>query len=153
MSSMSSSELREQLSAIEPDEHTYEGIGPEDVGALREFLMDEEAWLAARAVHALSRIDADSARDALVSAAESPRMEVRVAVASSAGALPARLSDTLLSRLLEDAQPAVRKFAIQSTSHRSGDSIRRRISEIAATEANERLRESAAQKARSFFRP
>lgn len=149
----SMSELRQQLSAIEPDERTYEGIGPAEVDLLRQLLDDDEAWLAARAVHALSRIDADSARDAIVSAAGSPRTEVRVAAAASAGALPASISDDVLSRLLSDSQIGVRKFAIKSISDRNNETIKRSVRDIATTDADTRLRQIAEDKARSISPP
>lgn len=139
----SMSELRQQLSAIEPDERTYEGIGPPEVDLLRTLVDDEEA----------SRIDADNARDAIVSATGSPRMEVRVAAAASAGALPPRASDEVLSRLLGDSQIGVRKFAIKSISDRNGEAIKRRIRQIATTDANTGLRQIAEEKARAVSPP
>lgn len=150
---MSISELRQQLSAIEPDESTYEGISASEVDPLRELLEEDEAWLAARAAHALSRIDSDNANDALLSATESARPEVRVAVAASAGALPPRVSDEILSRLLGDSEIGVRKFAIRSTSDRNSDAIRRRLGEIARTDADTALGQIAEEKARSVSPP
>jgi HEAT repeat protein len=149
----SMSQLRRQLSDIEPDERTYEGIGPSDVDLLTEMLDDDEGWLAARAVHALSRIDADNARQAIVAAAERPRTEVRVAAAASAASLPPQASDEVLSRLLGDSQIGVRKLAIKSTSDRNSEAIRRRIREMAATDANTGLRRMADEKARSVSPP
>lgn len=145
------SELREQLSDIEPDERTYAALGPSEVDLLLDLLDDKEDWLAARAVHALSRIDDERARQAVVSSAESPRMEVRVAAAASAGRLPARASDEILSRLLDDPQPAVRKFAIRSTSDRNSEAVRRRITEIAASDANTQLRRLAQEQEGQFL--
>jgi HEAT repeat protein len=146
-------QLREQLSDIEPDERTYEGIGPSEVDMLVDLLDDEEEWLAARAVHALSRIDSDNARQAVVSAAANPRMEVRVAAAMSADTLPARDSDEVLSRLLDDPQPAVRKLAIRSASDRNSEAVRQRIVEIASAEADTRLRQVAQERARTMAGP
>ena len=143
------SELREQLSDIEPDERTYEALGPSEVDLLLDLLDDKEDWLAARAVHALSRIDDERARQAVVLSAESPRMEVRVAAAASAGGLPAPVSDEILSRLLDDPQPAVRKFAIRSTSDRNSEAVRRRVAEIAASDANTQLQRMAQEHERS----
>jgi HEAT repeat protein len=152
--SMSISELRYQLSAIEPEESTYEGIGASEVDLLRELLEEEEeGWLAARAAHALSRIDSTDAHDALLSATESSRPEVRVAVAASAEALPPKVSDEVLSRLLDDPEIGVRKFAIQSTSDRNSDAIRRRLGEIARTDADTALGKIAEEKARSVSPP
>jgi HEAT repeat protein len=143
-------ELRQQLSDIEPEERTFAGIGPSEVDLLRRLLDDEEAWLAARAVHALSRIDADDARDAIVSAAGSPRMEVRVSAAASAPLLPPHVSDEVLSRLLGDSHVGVRKFAIKSISGRNSEAIKRRVRDMSATDADVRLRKLANEKAQSL---
>ncbi|MGH2603991.1 MAG: HEAT repeat domain-containing protein [Dehalococcoidia bacterium] len=147
---MSMPQLREQLSAIEPDESIYEGIGASEVDLLRELLDDEEPWLAARAAHALSRIDAEPAHDALLSATQSQRSEVRVAVAASAHVLPPRVSDQVLSRLLDDSELGVRKFAIKSVSDRNSDAVTRRLGELAAGEPNTALRRIAEERASSI---
>jgi HEAT repeat protein len=138
-------QLREQLSEIEPSDRTYEGIGASEVEQLLGMLDDDQEWLAARAVHALSRIDAETARQAVMTAAESPRMAVRVAAATSAGTLPAQASDQILSMLLDDPSPAVRKFAIKSTSERNSAAVRRQLVEIAEADADTRLRRLAQQ--------
>ena len=148
--SKSLSELRAQLSSIEADERMYEGIGPSDVDALTRMVDEEqEDWLAARAVHALSRIDSSEARESVAAAAESPRLEVRVAVASSATALPASDSDGILSKLLDDPQPAVRKFAVKATSPRNAQEIRARVQGMATSDDSAALRRVAARKAQS----
>jgi hypothetical protein len=46
-------------------------------------------------------------KGALVTAAASPRMAVRVAAAVSARALPSQISDEILLRLLSDSEPSV----------------------------------------------
>ena len=140
---MSISELRRRLSAIEPDESMYRGIGPGEVPMLVELLDDEEAWLAARAAHSLSRIDDERARGAVRAAAGSARPEVREAVAAAAARMPPEVSDTVLPELLSDADASVRKLAIRSTSERNSDAIRARIDEIAATDSDEALRRIA----------
>ena len=146
---MTMSELRAQLSSIEPDDTTYAGLGPDEVDMLRELLDDEEAWLAARAVHALSRIDDDRARAAVAEAARSPRMELRVAVAAAAPEMPPETSDDLLANLLTDDHGAVRKFAINAVSERNSAAVRSQVSTLAANETDARLRALADEKARS----
>ncbi len=146
--SKSPAQLREQLSAIEPTERVYEGIGADDVDALKAILAGDEDWLAARAVHALSRIESEEARQAVIAATASPRMDVRVAAAASAPDLPTEASDAVLVRLLDDPEPAVRKYAIQSSSRRNGDDVRRRISRIAGADADPRVRRTAEEQAR-----
>ena len=148
--SKSSAELRDQLSAIEADERMYEGIGPSDVDTLARMVADEEEdWLAARAVHALSRIDSSEARQSVASAAESPRMEVRVAAATSAATLPASDSDGILSKLLDDPQPAVRKFAVKATTPRNAEAVRARVRDMASSDKSAGLRRVAEKQARS----
>jgi len=143
-------ELRAQLSDIEPDEGTYKRIGASEVDALRRLLDDEEPWLAARAVHALSRINAKPARLALVEASQNARPEVRVAVAASAGSLPPKVSDEVLSKLLNDPEIGVRKFAVKSSSARNSVAIRRRVRELAASETDAAVRRIAIEKARAL---
>ena len=146
---MTMDELRAQLSSIEPDESTYAGIGAEEVGMLRELLDDDEAWLAARAVHALSRIDDPAAREALAEAAGKPRMEVRVAVAASASNMPADTADQVLAGLLADDHGAVRKFAINAVSARNSAAVRDQVAALATDEPDDRLRSLAGEKARA----
>ncbi|MGK5556839.1 HEAT repeat domain-containing protein [Actinomadura kijaniata] len=143
-------ELRAQLSTIESDERTYAGIGPEDVEALTALMHDEEGWLAARAVHALSRVDDEAARRAVRSAAESPRLEVAAAAASCAARLPGRESDQVLARLLDDRRPAVRKVAVRSVTDRNAPSLRRRVADLASSDDDRRIRDVAGRRSRSF---
>lgn len=139
----SAAEPRRQLGDIEPDERTYRGIGRDDVPALTELLHDDESWLAARAVHALSRIDSDDARRSIVRAAESPRAELRVAAAAVAKALPPDTSDTVLAKLLGDTSAGVRKFALRYVSVDNGQAVRNAVAVVDQTDANGRLRQMA----------
>jgi|SRR5918995_7214401 HEAT repeat protein len=144
---MTMAELRRQLSDIEPDESTYANIGPDDVPNLEALLHDEEAWMAARAVFALARIDTPEARTALIQAGASPREEVRVATASAAQLLPPVSSDIVLERLLDDPDVGVRKFAIQSVSERNSAPVRARLHEMATAESDPALRALAGEQA------
>lgn len=144
------SQLRRQLGDIEPDENTFRALDASDVEALRALLDDDEGWLAARAVHALARIDAPAARDAIVTAVRSPRLEVRAAVASSARTLPSEVSDTVLATLLDDSAPGVRKFAVRSVGAGNSDAVKSRVSHIASSDAQAALRRVAQDKSRSL---
>ena len=143
-------DLRRRLSDIEATEETYAGLGPADVPALISLLGDGEEWLAARAVYALSRIDTDEARGAVASAAGNDQLAVRVAAASSAATMPAGVSDNILTRLLRDPEPAVRKMAVRATSDRNSAAVRGRVAEIAARDTNARLRGVAEAHARTI---
>jgi HEAT repeat protein len=146
----SPSELRDQLSTIESDDATYEGLGRDDVAFLTPLLEDDEGWIAARAVHALSRIDDPLAHQAILAAASMPRLEVRVAAATAAESLPADVSDGVLLGLLGDPDPAVRKFAVRAVSPRNGAAVRSRVQELADAESNPRIKVMAEEKSRSI---
>jgi HEAT repeat protein len=140
-------EIRRQLGDAEPDEKTYRGLGSDDVAAVATLLDDDEAWLAARAVFALSRIDSDDARRRVVAAADNPRAEVRVAVATVASGLPPASSDAVLAKLLQDTSVGVRKFALRSVSPRNSVEVKRAVAALAASETNPKLRQIAGEKA------
>jgi hypothetical protein len=86
----------------------------------------------------------------LVEASQNARPEVRVAVAASAGSLPPKVSDEVLSKLLNDPEIGVRKFAVKSSSARNGVAIRRRVRELAASETDAGVRRIAIEKARGL---
>jgi HEAT repeat protein len=109
-------ELRSQLSAIEPNDGTYAGIGPSDIPLLSQLLQDKEQWMASRAVFALSRIPDPSATAILSRTAADPRPEVRVAVAASTSNLDPGDANGILLRLLGDTELGVRKFAVLAVS-------------------------------------
>jgi HEAT repeat protein len=144
---LSPSALRTQLSTIELDDATYAGLGPQDVDTLIEFLRDEEGWLAARAVHALSRIDDPRARAAILDASAMPRPEVRVAAAVAAQDLPTATSDELLRTLLDDPDVPVRKFAVRSVSPRNAPAVQARVRDLARDDTDQRIRAVAQSKA------
>lgn len=143
-------ELTAQLSDIEPSEATYAGLGPEDVPQLQQLLGSDQGWLAARAVHALARVDAEQARTALQQAASSPRPEVRVALASAAPALPTQVSDEVLTTLLADQEAGVRKFAVRAVSDRNGPAVRERLQSLAQSDSEGALRALAEEHARTL---
>jgi HEAT repeat protein len=150
--SKSRQELLQQLSDIEPTERTFDGIGPEDVDLLRDLLGEDEGWLAARAVHALSRIDSDEARKSVEAAAQNAKLEVRVAAASASDRLPPAMSDRILDVLLRDAEPSVRKVAIKSVADSNSVTIKERVAEMADNDHDARLREIADEKRRTLPR-
>jgi hypothetical protein len=76
---------------------------------------------------------------------ESSRTEVREAVAASAAKMPPEVSDELLSALLSDADVAVRKLAIKSTSERNNKAIREQIGQITTTDTDDALRRIAGE--------
>jgi HEAT repeat protein len=139
-------QLRSQLSAIEPDEGIYDGIGSAEIPLLEQLLRDEEAWLASRAVYALSRVpDIDAVR-ILSRAAADPRREVRVAVADSARNMKPDDASSILMRLLGDEELGVRKFAIRSVSGTHSAAVHARLRELETQDPASRIRSLAKSK-------
>jgi HEAT repeat protein len=143
-------ELRTQLSDIEPSDATFAGIATADVEHLLVIMSDEEGWLAERAVYALARIDSASARQALLSATEDPRAEIRVAASVAAAVVPAAQSDQMLLRLLADPHSGVRKFAVRAVSARNSEAVLQRVREISNAYDDARLQRAAEEKISSI---
>lgn len=140
---MTRDELRSQLTAIEPTEETYAGIGPQDIDLLMDLVRDDEDWIAARAVHALARISSDRANELMLEVTGDARREVRAAAAIAARRMSPTASDIVVRRLIDDGDAAVRKFAVQSVTSRSSDVVRARLDEVARTDADLRVRDVA----------
>jgi hypothetical protein len=64
--------------------------------------------------------------------------------------MPAGISDDMLTRLLHDPEPAVRKVAVRATSDRNSAAVRGRVAEIAARDTSPRLRRVAEAHARTI---
>lgn len=140
---MTTEELRRQLTAIEPTEETYEGLGPEDADLLAELIQRDEDWIAARAVHALARINSQRANELIVGACDDPRREVRAAAAVAASLMPPAASDEVLQRLVDDNDAAVRKFAVQAVSVGTGHDVLERVRDLARNDSDPRVRDLA----------
>jgi HEAT repeat protein len=143
---MTLEQLRNQLSAIEPDESTFEGIGPSEIPLLEQLLHDEEAWIASRAIFALSRIADNEAVKILSRAVTDPRPEVKVAVAASVGNLKSEDSNDILLKLLNDTNLGVRKFAIQSVSDTHNAVIHTKLRELETRDPAPPIRDIAKSK-------
>ena len=137
-------QVRAWLSDIEPTEATFASITAADVPHLVALLADEEEWLASRAVHALSRIDAPAARDALARATEDTRPAVRVSAAASLQRLPRDAADPLLLRALRDDDPGVRRYALASVSPLSSAAVRASVELLARDDPHALIRSRAA---------
>lgn len=143
-------QLRRQLSAIEPNETTYAGLGSPEIPLLQQLLKDPEPWMSARAIFALSRIADDSAVGVIRKAIADPRPEVRVAIAASAVNLAAKDSNIILSELLDDKDVGVRKFAVQAISAENDASIHAKLQIIGAQDPVSLMRDHARLKRREL---
>jgi HEAT repeat protein len=140
---LSLQELQDRLSAIEPSEEMYAGLGEDDFPALELMLQFEEPWLAARAVYAIGRIGGDRMAQALDSAAEDRRPEVRVAVAATAGRVPPDRTEVLLSQLMADSDPAVRRVALHAVPRQGDPRMREQVGKLAESDPLPLIRDEA----------
>jgi HEAT repeat protein len=143
-------ELTSQLSAIEPDLSTYDGIDPSDIPLLSQLLQDPETWMACRAVFALSRISDRSAVALLSKAAADPRKEIRVALAASTKNMDPRDANSILMTLLTDAEVGVRKFAVGSVSRSHDPAVLTKLKDLQIRDPVPRIRDFAEDKLRAL---
>jgi HEAT repeat protein len=139
-------QLRSQLGAIEPNESTYAGIGSAEIPLLEILLQDKEAWLASRAVFALSRIPDPKAVSALSRVAADSRQEIRVAVAASAVNLKPSDANPLLLRLLTDSELGVRKFAVRAVSDAHNATVHAKLRALETQDPSGPIRDAAKSK-------
>ena len=143
---MTLEQLRSQLSTIEPEESTYAGIGAAEIPLLEQLLQDEEAWMASRAVFALSRQPDPQAISILSRVAADPRPELRVALAASTANLPPRAANNILLTLLDDADVGVRKFAVEAVSGKHNPAVHAKVRDIGTQDPEPVLRDVAKSK-------
>jgi HEAT repeat protein len=145
---MTLQQLKNQLSAIEPSEGTYDGIGPEEIPLLTQLLhlRDTEPWMASRAVFALSKIPDSRAVEALSHVTADPRAEVRVAAAASMTNLKPVDANKILLALLPDSDLGVRKFAVRAVSAAHDTAVHLKVRDIETRDPVPAIREAARTK-------
>lgn len=143
-------QLKNQLSAIEPDDSTYLGIGPSEIQFLEHLLQDEEVWMASRSVFALSRVSDDQVLPILSQAVADPRPEIRIALAASVSNLKPEDANNILLQLLSDSDLGVRKFAIKSVSGSHDIAVHEKLKDIQIQDPALPIREIAKDRLREL---
>jgi HEAT repeat protein len=147
---MTLEQLRNQLSDIEPDDSMYDGISASEIPLLEQLLQDEEAWIASRAVFALSRLSDARAVTVVSQAVTDPRQEVRVAVAASVGNVEPPDASNILLRLLTDRELGVRKFAVEAVSAAHDTAVHSKLREIEMQDPARPIRDVAKDRLRQL---
>lgn len=147
---MTLEQIRNQLSAIEPDDSIYDGIGPSEIPLLEQLLQDKEAWMASRAIFALSRVSDAKAVTILSRVVADPRQEVRVAVAASVSILKPQDANNILLKLLTDTALGVRKFAVQAVSGAHDAAVHAKLRDIETRDPAPPIRDVAKDKLRTL---
>jgi HEAT repeat protein len=140
---MTLEELRRQLSAIEPNEGTYSGIGADELPLLDQLSRDPEPWMASRAVFAASRLADARAKAILARAAGDPRSELRVAAAAATKNLAPAEANSLLLQALGDSDLGVRKFAVQAVAPTHSEPVQAKLRELESADPAPAIRDAA----------
>jgi HEAT repeats len=141
-------QVRQILSAIEPDEEMYHQISAEDLQHLQRMLHDPEPWRAARAIHAASRMGSVGAQAMVSGAVADTRREVRAAVAMAAQWLAPEASNALLEKLLDDEDLSIKKLAIKSVSRTASPALLRTLKTLSESSGNEHIKSLASERLR-----
>jgi HEAT repeat protein len=147
---MTLEQLRNQLSAIEPNDGIYAGIGPSEIPLLEQLLQDTEAWMSSRAVFALSKVPDMRAVTILSRAVADPRQEVRVSVAASVSNLRPSDANNILLKLLADTDLGVRKFAVQAVSGTHDAAVHAKLRDLEARDPAPPIRDIAKDRLREL---
>lgn len=137
-------EVRAFLDAEEVDYAAASILGPEALPVLHELVRGDDPMLASKGAYLASLIPGDQQPAILADAARSSEVTVRVAAASGLANLDEPDAATLVDNLLGDDDLGVRKQAVRSASAFDSASMADRVRRIAEGDAEEALRDIAA---------
>jgi hypothetical protein len=126
-------EMDQVRAALEPEEPDYRGsvekLGVDALPHLERIVTGDHTGLAAKAAYLAGLIGTDQCMPALNKAAASGQAAVRVAAAAAAKHLPGGYCESLVGRLIDDADMGVRKVAMRSAPPQDSisESLRARI--------------------------
>jgi hypothetical protein len=112
--SVTIAKVRALLDVDEPNYAEAAKLGPQAVPLLETLVREGDAMLASKATYLASLIQSDRSLDVVKAAAESSDPVVRVAAAAALRNLPDAPRDEVLSGLLGDEDPGVRKAALKA---------------------------------------
>jgi len=143
-------EVKFILSEIEPTVAMDEILTEGDLPNLNQILKEQESWLAPRAVCAISRFNTEHSKSILYELVNDPRMEIRVALAACARTLPLDVSEKIISKLIEDKEIGVRKFAFQSVLPNASPELIKQLKKVYNKEKEPFLKEVLSKKIAEF---
>jgi hypothetical protein len=141
----------EQVRAVlVPDEPNYPSaarLGPDALPHLEALAKGENPGLASKAVYLASLIPDERSPRILQDAAQSNRLEVRVAAAAGARNLSPATASAVLLPALDDPDIGVRKVALKSVSSEPGTPplLRSKIQALTTTDPDRTIRDLASQ--------
>lgn len=135
-------QIRSYLDSEEPNYEAATGLGKEALPLLAELAGGSDTLLAAKATHLASLIGADgTAVDVIAIAAKSRTASVRAAAAAAINNVAISADVTrVLSKLLTDRDPGVRKYSIQAVNLSESPKLKAKLEKIAGNDAEHSLR-------------
>jgi len=143
--SITMQDVTRYLDADEPDYELAALLGPDALAQLELLVRGRDPMLASKATHLAGLIRDPGALQVLQAAAESAEPIVRIAAASTAALMPSDQASTLLSRLLTDSDPEIRRIAIESIASEAPPQLERVLGDLARADPYPSIRDSAAK--------
>jgi HEAT repeat protein len=141
-------QILKQLDTDEPNYTALAALGPEAIPQLAILVKGEDPGLASKAAYLASLIQSDDSLGVLSSAAESSHETVRVAAAAGLRNLAAPKAAPLADKLLEDADPGVRKLALQAVGRVGIEVLEPKLKTVASKDSVPALRQLATEQLR-----
>jgi HEAT repeat protein len=138
-------EVRKRINLDEPDyDELAATLGTEAVPMLTALIDDQDSAVASKATYLLSMIPGPKSLAGIEKAARSHDENVRVAAAAGLGNVPSP-SNAVLRELLADADPGVRKVALQSVQKVGDRAWRDDVQRLAKSDQEKGLRALATE--------
>jgi hypothetical protein len=150
--------LEQVRAALDVDEPNYDQaakLGPDALPHLGTLVRGPDAMLASKAAYLAGLIagGGDRAADVVATAAASGDVRVRLAAASAAKHLAAARGSEVVESLLADADPGVRKLALQSMPASVSPELRQRLQTMRFNDPEAALRTMARDALRAAPQP
>jgi hypothetical protein len=132
--------MKQVRATLDPEEPDYDQVAKLGSGALPhlEALVNSgDTMLASKAAYAAGLIKSPKSAEVVDMAAQSDDPAVRVAAAAAASNLPAKGASAVLSSLIGDPDPGVRKVARQAVPHNAPAELTQLLEEAGGPETDE----------------
>jgi HEAT repeat protein len=140
--------MEQVLAALMPDEPDYgqaAQLGPEALPHLATLVSGTDALLASKAAYLASLIQDRRSASVLRQAAASPNTTVRVAAAAGVANLAGRGTAQVLTSLLSDADPGVRRIALDAVPPAVTPALRGVLRNLAETDPDQGIRRRSSE--------
>ena len=131
------------LAAEEPDYEQGAALGPDAVPFLGRLVAGGDPMMASKAAYLVGMIGGPRAMDVLQTAAHSDQAIVRLATAATARNLSHPAASQVVKLFVTDADPGVRRAALESVSGAVDRSLENTLTEMAGSDPDPSIRYAA----------